>query len=348
MNLRSRVSIFDTLTSRTTINTVQLRELVNFVLLNRGYRMNAVEVRSMLNIKSLATTAISSIFSRAIDEFHRETLFSFLRIPPTVVAAPEVVTYNHVTFDMKQLNTPSNVGSYTTLGVIPELANTIVSNVTPLLRRSGELTDALSFQSLMVRDLLSRSYFTNTTTTWLTPTLLRFLCRFYNMSMASAVSGAYNLTYQEQQVVATVFSLYFMQLVSDTDTAESLVKTSKLNLGLPDQILGVISRLKDILGDRYAAMNLTDVCTGLNNLGITRLTNVDTKFIRTRQKFIGPDVLTSSLAIEYPPYWCYLVLSTLSGRKMGLTMTMKRNDLSKDAPTFAKDLLFSQSFLAAL
>ena len=348
MNIRSRISIFDTLASRTTINAVQLRELVNFILLNRGYRMNAVEVRSMLNMRPLATTAISSLFTKAITELHKETLFGFLKIPPTIAETPEVVTYNHVTFDMKQLNTPTNETLYNTLSVVQELKNIIILNVTPLLRRSGELTDTLTFQSLVIRDLLSRSYFNNTTTTWLTPSLLRFLCRFYNMSMASAVSGAYNLTYQEQQTVATVFSLYFMQMVSDTDVAESLVKTSKLGLGMPDQILGVINRLKDTLGENYSAMTLDDVCNGLNNLGIVRLSSVNPKFIRTRQKFMGTDVLTSSMAIEYPPYWCYLVLATLSGRKMGLTMTMKRNDLAKDAPAFAKDLLLSQSFIPSL
>ena len=348
MNMRSRVSIFDTLTARTTINKVQLRELVSFLLLNRVYKMNAGDVKAMVSAKPLAITPISSLFSRAIDEFHRETLFSFLRIPPTTVAAPEVVTYSHVTFDLKQFNTPDNAALYATLGTVPEFQNTIVSNVTPLLRRSGELTDTLAFQSLVVRDLLSRSYFNNTSATWLTPSLLRYLCRFYNMSMASSVASAYNLTFQEQQAVAAVFSVYFMQMVSDTDTAESLVKTSKLNLGTPDQILGVIARLKDTLGERYSAMTLDDVCVGINNLGIARLSTVDRRFVFTRQRNIGPDVMTSGMAVEYPPYWCYLVLATLSGRKMGLTMTMKRNDLAREAPDFAKDLLFSQSFLPSL
>lgn len=348
MNMRSRVSVFDTLIARSSINKTQLRELVNFVLLNRAYKINSQEVKPLVSAKPLTVTPISSVFSRAIDEFHQESLFSFLRIPPTIVAAPEVVTYSHVTFDMKQLNTPENYGLYETLKTIPEFANTIVSNITPLLRRTGELTDTLAFQSLFVRDLLSRSYYTNTTTTWLTPSLLRYLCRFYNMSMASSISSAYNLTFQEQQAVATVFSLYFMQMVSDTNTAESLVKTSKIGLGTPEQLLGIISKLKDVLGSRYDAMTLDDVCVAINSLGIARLNTVDRRFLFTRLRSIGPDVLTSSLAIEYPPYWCYLVLLVLSGRKIGLITTMKRNDLTRDAPTFVKDLTFTQAFLTAL
>jgi len=348
MNLRSRVSIFDTLISRTSINKVQLRELVNFIVLNRDYRLNAMEVKTLVNTKSLTVTAISSLFNRAI-ELHKETLFSFIRIPSTVVTVPEVVTYRHVTFDLKQLTTATGAtGLYDTLKVVPEFTNTIFENVTPMLRSSGELIDTLAFQSTLVRDLLVRSYYENKATVWLTPSLLRYLCRFYNMSMSSTIGTIFNLTFSEQQAVAAVFSLYFMQLVSDTDTAEVMVKTSKLGLGAPDQIVGVISRLKDTLGPKYDAMTLDDVCTGINALGIGRLEGLDRKFIFTRQRNIGPDALTSAMAIEYPPYWTYLVLTALAGRKMGLQNTLKRNDLGRDAPGFTDDLLKTQSFLSAL
>jgi hypothetical protein len=166
--------------------------------------------------------------------------------------------------------------------------------------------------------------------------------------MSSVIGSIYNLTFSEQQAVAAVFSLYFLQLVSDTDTAEVMVKTQKLGLGAPDKLADVISRLKDTLGSRYDAMTLDDVCTGVNSLGIGRLEGIDRKFIYTRQRNIGPDALTSAMAIEYPPYWCYLVLTALSGRKMGLQNTLKRNDLGRDAPGFADDLLKSQSFLPSL
>jgi hypothetical protein len=348
MNLRSRVSIFDTLTTRTTINKVQLRELVNFIVLNRGYRLNATEVKTLVGAKSLAVTAISSLFARAI-ELHKESLFSFMRIPASVTTMPEVVTYRHVAFDLKQLATSTDTtGLYETLKVVPDITNTIFENVTPLLRGSGELVDTLAFQSTIVRDLLVRSYYENKATVWLTPSLLRYLCRFYNMSMSSVIGSIYNLTFSEQQAVAAVFSLYFLQLVSDTDTAEVMVKTQKLGLGAPDKLADVISRLKDTLGSRYDAMTLDDVCTGVNSLGIGRLEGIDRKFIYTRQRNIGPDALTSAMAIEYPPYWCYLVLTALSGRKMGLQNTLKRNDLGRDAPGFADDLLKSQSFLPSL
>lgn len=348
MDLKSRVNIFDTLIAQVTINRAQLRELVNFIILNRSYRLGTTDVKSLAATRTLTMTPVSLLFNRAI-ELRKETMFSFFRIPPAVVAAPEVVTYRHMTFDLKQLATADGTaGFYETLKVVPEFENTIFENVTSIVRVSGELTDTLAFQSSIVRDLLVRSYYDNKSTSWLTPSLLRYLCRFYNMSMAAPIATVFNLSFPEQQTVATVFSLYFLQMVTTAESAEVMVKTTKLGLGPVPQIIGIINRLKEVLKDRYDHMTLDDVCLGINNLGIGRLSGVNRAFINTRQRNIGPDTLTSAMAIEYPPYWCYLVLATLSGRKMGLQTILKRNDLSRDAPAFVDDLLKSQSFLPSL
>jgi len=347
MNIRNRSSIFDTVTTGITITKVQLVELVKFIVLNRGYRLGPSDVKTLASVRPLTATVVGNLFSRAI-ELRKEALFSFIKIPKTTVAIPEVLTYTHVTFDLKQLNTAEDSDLYEVISKIPDFANTICSNVTPMLRGTGEPIDALNFQATFVRDLLSRSYFDNKSTMWLTPSLIRYLCRFYNMSMSSTIGSVYNLTFQEQQAVATVFTLYFLQKVSDTNTAEAIAKSSKLGLGTQQDITDVIARLKETLGEKYDAMSLDDVCAGVNNLGIGRLASVNTKFLYTRLGNIGPDKFTSVMAIEYPPYWAYLVLLTLSGRKMGLLSTFKKNDLTKEAPAFAEDFVKSYSFLPPL
>ena len=347
MNIRSRSSIFDTLTIRTTVTKAQLSELVNFIIFNRNYRLGASEVRTMLGVRPLTSTVVGNLFSRAT-ELKKDSVFSFIKIPKITVSIPEVLTYTHITYDLKQLNTEDNAILYDAVSRLPDFANTIVSNVTPMLRGTGEPIDALNFQSIFVRDLLSRSYFDNSSTMWLTPSLIRYLCRFYNMSLSSAVGTVYNLTFQEQQAVATVASLFFLQKVSDTNTAEQFVKSNKLGLGTVQDINDVIIRLKTVLHDKYDAMTLDDVCTGINNLGIGRLENVNRKFLYTRLRSIGPDIFTSTMALEYPPYWAYLVLSTMSGRKMGLLTTFKRNDLQKDGVSFAEDIIKTHSFLPSI
>lgn len=347
MNIRSRISIFDTFTARTTITKPQLTEMVNFFIFNRNCKMNANDVKSLTSVRPLTATVVSNVFSKAIS-LHKENLFSFLKIPKINVAIPEVLTYTHITFDLKQLNTTENADLFGVISKIPDFANTICLNITPMLKTTGEPNDALNLQATFIRDLLSRSYFDNTSTMWLTPSLQRYACRFYNMSMSSTIGSVYNLTFQEQQAVATVFSLFYLQRISDTITAETVIKSWKLGLGNTQDITDIINRLKQTLGPNYDAMTLDDVCNGVNNLGIGRLGSVNRKFLYTRLRNIGPDVFTSTMALEYPPYWIHLVLSTLSGRKMGLLTTFKRNDLTKDAPAFADDIVKSHSFLPSL
>jgi hypothetical protein len=348
MNIRSRISIFDTFTAQTTINKAQLTELVNFIIFNRGYKLNANEVKTLTGARSLTATVIGNLYSRAI-ELRKEAVFSFLKVPKLGVSIPEVLTYTHVTYDLKQLgDSAEGKDLYEVVSRIPDFANTICFNTTPLLRGTGEPIDALSFQSIFVRDLLSRSYFDNKSTMWLSPSLIRYLCRFYNMSLSSTIGTVYNLTFQEQLAVATVFSLFFLQKVSDTNSAEAFIKTQKLDLGSVQEITDIINRVKTALGDKYDSMTLDDACAGVNALGIGRLQSIGRKFLYTRLRSIGPDVFTSTMALEYPPYFTYLVLLTLSGRKMGLTSTLKRTTLQKDAPAFMDDIVKTYSFLPTL
>ncbi|CAK9254167.1 unnamed protein product [Sphagnum jensenii] len=221
MTITTHPSIFSLTSVRSTINTKQLQELITFIAQNRQFKMDVISVRNMLAARSLTSGSIGTVFNRAL-ELHKETLFSFLRIPPSTVSTPEVVTYNHVTFDLKQLQSVVDPNLLLLLKSVPEFSNTILLNATTLLKRSGEPIDVMSLQYTVVRDLLSRSYYDNKTVVWLTPSLLRYLCRFYNMSMSASISVVYNLTFTEQQTVATVFSLYFMQRSSDADTAEAL------------------------------------------------------------------------------------------------------------------------------
>lgn len=347
MDMSAR-SIFDTLTARTTINTAQLRELVNFLVYHRTYKMDPQEVRVLLSARTLTTTPISTVCMRAI-ELQKEAVFSFIRIPSNATVAPEVMTYTHVTYDLKQLNVPQTQTLYEIVQSLPEFSDTIVSNVTAMLRRTGEPIDIMHLQATVVRDLLSRSYYNNTSALWLTPSLIRYLCRFYNMSLSSAIGSVYNLTFKEQQAVATIFSLFFFQQVSSAEVAENLIAGhAKLGLGSPYEIADIIARLKSVLGARYTQMNLDDACVGVNALGIGRLEAVNRKFLYTRLRSVGPDVFTSMMALDYPPYWAYLVLLVLSGRKMGLTTTLKRNDLLRESTSFVNDLTQTQSFLLAL
>lgn len=343
-----RLSIFDTPTVKMTITKQQLVELINFLIFNRNAKMTTNEVKTMLSGKPLTNTVISNLFNRAL-ELQKDNLFSFIKLSKANTSFPEVITYTHITPDMKQLNTETNLNLYQAISSIPEYANKICLNVTPMLKGSGEPSDIFNFQSIVIRDLLSRSYFDTKSPMWLSPSIIRYICRFYNMSMSTSIASVFNLTYLEQQAIATIFSLFFLQKVSNKDVAETYIKNNKLGIGSSVDITNIINLIKGSISDvAYANMTLDDVCTCINKLGIGRLESINRKFLYTRLKGIGPDLFTSTMALDYPPYWTYLVLLTISGRKMGLMNTFKQNDIQKDAHSFSDDIVKTYSFLSAL
>ena len=339
-------SVFNTLTAKTTVNEAQLSELVKFIIKNRDIKLSPSDANELVTTKPLVSTPMNDIFARSV-ELNCDKLFSFVKIPQVVTSVPEVITYTHIPFDMKQLE-PINKSLYDVIEGIPDFSNKIFSNITPYLKRTGELNDISSFQSLCVRDMLSRSYFINNKSIWLTPSIIRFLCRCYNMSMSIAIGGAFNLSYFEQQAIAVVFALYFFQQVTTLADAEAMIKSSS-KIGLPDTntINDIINRIYGVV-DSKKAMTIDDVCLCINNLGIPRLSTVNRRLLHTRMQYIGPDLFTSTLAIEYIPAWAYIVLLAVSGRKIGLNNFLRSRNLIKDANEYAVDLCRSQAFLPSL
>ena len=346
MQKQHRMSIFETIAAKMTVNNLQLTELVNFIMQNRSVRLNPSEVKSLTNIRTLSDTPISRTFSRAM-ELGLDRIFSFCKIPLTM-PIPEVLTYQHITFDLDQLE-PVAKNLYDSIIHTPGFSGTIVENITSMVRQSGELTDSLGFQGVCVRDMLSRSYYENTSTMWLTPSLIRYLSRCYNMSLSAVIATTFDLDWFEKQSLGVILTYYFLQKVSNSVDAEAMIRSgAKLDLPQSIQTNEVISRMKEALGDRFMNMSFDDVCTAINNLGINRLSNVNKKLIFTKCQTLGPDLYTTVMALEYPPYFAYIILLATSGRKIGMYNRLKNSTLEKEARTFADDLIRSQSFLPSL
>jgi len=344
--MRKRISIYDTLASGQTINAAQIVELAGFVAKNRELKLQVQEARPILNTKTFSVTPVSTIFERML-ELNKDRLFSYIRIPQGTVAVPEVITYTHITFDSKQFGAVSGVG-YRLIASMPELADTIITNVTPMLRRTGELVDAPRLQGMCIRDLLSRSYYDNPTSLWLTASLIQYLCRCYSMSISVAISGVYNLSFFESRMVMTVFAYYFLRMVTTDEMARAMLKnTSKFGLGTSVEIGDVLSMV-DAVVPPDTDMTLDHACQAVGGLGIDRLKAVNRKLLYTVLRSIGPDLQTSMIALEYPPYFTYLVLLALSGQKIGLLYRLKQGGLEKDGAQFATDLALSQSFLHSI
>jgi hypothetical protein len=334
-------SIFQTHPAQTTINELQLRELTEFLLRYRSV-INITDTRSIFNTRSLLDTSISRVYERFIS-MNKDKLFAFIKIP-LETNAPEVATYSHVTFDLKQLK-PVNEKLYNAVSLVPEYYNKIILNLTTFLKKNNELNNVTTFQSLLVRDLLSRSFYMSNDA-WVSPSTLQYLCKTYSMSIAVAISSAYGLSFFEEQSISAIFGFYFLQQITTPELAEAILRNSARYLGLSNTELdSVFQRIKETLQERYRTMSFDDACHCVTQLGISRLEMINRRFLLTRLRSLGPDINTTAISLEYPPYWLWLILLAGSGQKIGLSFNLKRANLDKDINKITEDLLKNQMLL---
>jgi hypothetical protein len=296
-----------------------------------------------VSTRSLTPTPLGTVFSRAV-ELGKDRLFSFLKIPPSVTPIPEVVTWRHVTYDAMQIRTVSE-NLYRALKT-PEFADRLIINATPMVRQNGEVTDLTAFHGTAVRDLLSRSYF-RADQTWISPTLSLFMCKAYTITISSVIARPFQLNGSEQQALSILLAYYFLSQVTDPAQAGDMLRNSTRALRLYDtaqvnDIVSLIEREPDC-----KELTLARVCEISGKLGIARL-KLDLRSLYTRLSTIGPDQHTSFIALEYPPYWAYLLLLAVSGRKTMLSFLLKNAGLENEVKRFAEDLAQAHNFLGPL
>lgn len=342
--MKSR-SIYHSPVTRTTISQNQLRDLVQFLALNRQSIVIPAEVsRRIMMTRSLSQTPIQRLFSRAMD-LGKDRLVSLLDIPVSVTA-PEVMTYQHITFDTLQFK---DVSDHFTKALEPTpFANKLIINATPWLTRQGEVSDMLALQGAVVRDMLSRSYYM-ADRTWISPTITRYVCKVYSMSLATTVAGIYNLTYAEQQAVTAVFAYFYLSKTVPAKDVNDMFKSSASFIGI-DRAADVDMILELMTAHKVdpETMTLEDACVLITKLGISRMSTMSVRVLHGKARSWGPDVHTSALALEFPPYFVYLMLLAGSGRKIGLSFTLKRLGADREMKKFGEDLLTSTGFIGAL
>lgn len=354
-----RRSIYQTVIGQATAPVAQLEELAQFLIHHRDAVLSPGEARALVTAKSYTATPVGNVFSRAV-ELGKDKNFCFVRIP-TGLAAPEIITLRHLTFDVRQM-AAVNENLFKALNLLPEYNDKIVVNVTPLVTQAGGFSDLPAFQADLVRDLLSRSYFSSDRT-WISPAIAQYLSKVYTMSLSATLAQVFDLTLQDELMVRTLFCFYYLQLMSDAESAATMMRanTRNLSLGSPNQVADLLDLLRRELGGpdasrpaathndsaRWYNPTLDDICQVAMKLGISRL-KVDRRLIYTRMNKLGPDIHTSMLAIEYPPYWAYLALMAASGRKIGLSFTLKKADLLRPTTEFADDLTRATGFYSSI
>jgi hypothetical protein len=338
-----RPSVFDYFTSKITLPHKALTELVEFFLRYRSLVQPPVTSKTFFATKTMVTTPLTQIATQAI-ELGKDQLFALMVVPPKTVPVPEVFTFQHIPFDIKQF--PPDLAA--ALQSYPEMRDKIVVNTTQFLKASGQFSDLTGFQNVIVRDLLTRSFATATTATWLTPRLALFVAKIYSMSLGSAIAEWFQLDARQRGIISTILAFYILQQMSSANLAEIYIRNNRKLFYLPE--IPDLEQIFGLIEETVGTLSLTDTAAAyrvINAIGIPRMM-INRHIVITKVQKWGPDLFTTGLALEHPAYFTYLILLCLSGAKIGLSFRLKNILNPRDSEQFVDDLRRCATFIPAL
>lgn len=353
-----RKSIFDTHAVRRTVDQRLLRDSIDFLSTHSQVVLPASAAKGLVHVRQHTRTHTDTLYD-ALIQHGADKIFAFVKFTPDVRVddVPEGLSFSHVTMDTKQL-APISAPLYQA-SLATAVANKIVLNVTPMVRREDDtVTNITDFQCTVIRDILSRSYY-DSDRSWLAPTQILKICRVYTMSTAAPLSAQWALDIPEQNMLVISFAYYFLQMIYPLDVAEQTLESQsgELRLGPAENVRNVVGALKGALQRMSVTLNGADsqqisfiqICEAIKALGIRRI--VSDVYTTAIQKFryAGPNIHTSATALEYPPYFVYLLVMIAAGTvKIGLKQTLTNLRLIDVAKDVTQDLARSPAFLGSL
>jgi len=305
---------------------------------------NSDEEAKLLNTQnSMMRTIMSDLYNQALSE-KKLDIFKLL-IFDKIDKVPSWFLISWLDIDTLEL-TVTDKQSADVLNTMSEYRNKILIDITPYYsRKRGMITDTTNFHSRLVRAMLSRSY-NSFTRLWLSPVLIYQLTKFYSMILSMKITRIYNLTFQEQGVVTTALSVFFVNRCTDGHN-------------VIDPIMGKLDFLRksidtkpiyDFISSKYTSesYDLAAVIDTIIEFLPARISQFNLQTFYSMNANLTSNQAISLIALEYPPYWCHLLISAFSGDKTSLYHSIKSLNLRSDAMEFQANLLKTGSFIRSL
>lgn len=343
-----RQNIFSTLSVASVIPASMRNDLLEFLIANRQHIVAPPKKTEAFKTRFSGNTPIAEIVHR-ITALGKDQAFSLISLPSKTTNLREVVDMTFIPFDILQLKevTPTYSKS---LSLIPELDDKIVINITDITKANGDFSDITQFQWRIVRDFLSRSFYVSSGNVWNSPILVRYVAKVYSMTMGGQIARLFGLSPLIQTFIQSVFAMFFVAKMTTTDSAASFMRANHKAIGLYDvQELGqIFAFVEDTLGKK-APESLEDVFKIIDAYGHDQLTSptgsrLTRPVLNMRFASLFPENHVSTTALEYPPYFLFLILLVLSNTRIGLSFPMKNLNLTREGNEVMEQVLKSPLF----
>jgi hypothetical protein len=283
-------------------------------------------------ITPISRSAISDLFS-AVKTTPALTKISFMSsVLRRNVNLPEVLTIDDITINGRQI---PNVKQERFKGAWTNI-NTMVSNTSKDRFANITVTAANELMASVVRGLYCMSY--DETTEWLNPKSSAFLIEVYARMMEHILNRLYKLDVIEAAVVRYGFAYYYASLLTDKRDAKGAPEILNRCTGL----FKLSNVSMDSLSERMQAITGDEV-VDLNHVAQFVVANGPSRANGFTSGNIYRMIFTSSrsslptyIAVDYPPYFLYLLLRVTSGDKHPLLTNMMNTDFTR--PRIADEL----------
>lgn len=343
-----RQNIYTTASVASVAPESMLNDLVEFIIANRQNILPLQKKAEAFKTRFSGHTVISEIVQR-LTSLGKDQAYSLIRIPSKTTVLREVVDMTFLPFDLLQIKEVAS--SYSkTLSLIPELNDKIIVNITDLTRANGEFSDVTQFQWRIVRDFLSRSFYNSTANVWISPALTRYVAKVYSMTIGGDLARKFDLSPMVKSFIQSIFCLYFVGKMTSTANAPVFVKSHIRNLGLVDSqdIVQTFAFVEDVLG-HAAPENLEEVFQVIARYGDAKLSSdegprLSRAVLNVMFQSLFSESHVSAIALEYPPYFLFLILLALSNIRIGLSIRMKSMHLIPEGKDVMDQVLKSPLF----
>lgn len=338
-----RKTLLDTQAAKLSGIESTMPKIIKYLSDNRNCYLDSNTLRNVYQMRSLIPTAFNAIFENILESGKLE-LFAPIRTDFGTV--PEFLSTNEFVIDLKQIPSSSVLRSYN------EFHNRVIINLSPILKMSKttpihySVSDVNVLHTLFSRAALVASY--QDSNGWLTPQLGVFIAKTYSMVISSILAKQYDLTVQEQLVIASIFALYSCQMLGSHD--DDLIVPALFNrcTFLAPQHSGLLVLAKAMEHHSSVGLNVESVCQLVPELGPPRMKGFNANILYRSIGNLGTSTIQMAIALEYPPLWVHQLLLTVSGVKTRLHHVLKENRLLNDAKVFAHELNTTRTFIEAL
>lgn len=332
---------FDTSFAQSAGLKTQIPRVLKFIVSNQNTALSEAELVALIQpIRTILKTPMAEFFDRILAT---GSLYNFVAISAVnqQIDIPELVSTSSITLDLKEIDTHGSLRS------LRDFTDKVLVDTTATLRQDHSYGNYYvnavdTFQSLFVRGQMIAAY--NDVPVWITPYVAEYILKTYSMILSGIITRYYNLSLPEMMKVGMFCAYFFAQRLFDTlpgTTPDAFFKCTWL---------GGQNELREFAAQYGATefnhdIELTELAEILSKNINARMNSFNANVLFTMCGSLGPDVLSSRIALEYPPYWLFTLLQALSGAKIPMIYQLNNQRLTQDGRTKFLNQLMSANTL---